>query len=140
MTDRTPISTPDAPAAIGPYSQAIAAGGLVFCSGQIALDPATGELVGDDAPAQAAQCLRNLAAVLEAAGSSPSRVVRCTVYLADLSDFAAVNAVYAETFGGDAPPSRATVQAGLPMGAFVEIDCIALAPQGAALTRAPHPG
>lgn len=128
MTDRTVVSSPDAPAAIGPYSQAISTGGLVFCSGQIALDPATGEMVGDDAAAQADRALQNLAAVLAAAGSGLDRVVRCTVFLASMDDFAAVNEVYARYFTGDAPPSRACVAAaGLPKGALFEVDCIALA-------------
>ena len=128
MTDRNRVSTSSAPAAIGPYSQAIVAGGLVHCSGQIALDPKTGELVPGDAAAQAERVLQNLAAVLTAAGSSPARAVKCTVYLKSMSDFAAVNAVYARHFPGEAPPARATVAvAELPRGALVEIDCTALA-------------
>jgi 2-iminobutanoate/2-iminopropanoate deaminase len=128
MSARRRIDTPGAPAAIGPYSQAIVAGGLVHCSGQIALDPATGTLVEGDVSAQAERVLTNLAAVLAAAGSDLSRAVKCTVYLRSMSDFAAVNAVYARHFPGDAPPARATVAVlDLPKGALVEIDCTALA-------------
>ena len=122
------VSTSSAPAAIGPYSQAVVANGLVFCSGQIALDPATGELTGGDVPAQTEQVVANLAAVLEAAGSSFAQVVRCTVFLKDMADFAAVNEVYARAFEGTVPPSRACVAVReLPKGVDVEIDCIALA-------------
>ena len=128
MPERNRVTTPSAPAAIGPYSQAIVAGGLVHCSGQIALDPATGALVPGDVSAQAERVLANLTAVLAAAGSSPARAVKCTVYLKSMSDFAAVNAVYARHFPGDTPPARATVAvADLPKGALVEIDCTALA-------------
>jgi 2-iminobutanoate/2-iminopropanoate deaminase len=128
MTTRHRVSTPSAPAAIGPYSQAIVAAGLVHCSGQVALDPATGQLVAGDVSAQAERVLANLAAVLAAAGSDLSRAVKCTVYLRTMADFAAVNAVYARAFPGDAPPARATVAvADLPKGALVEIDCTALA-------------
>ena len=126
MTTRHRVSTPSAPAAIGPYSQAIVAAGLVHCSGQVALDPATGQLVAGDVSAQAERVLANLAAVLAAAGSDLSRAVKCTVYLRTMADFAAVNAVYARAFPGDAPPARATVAvADLPKGALVEIDCVA---------------
>ena len=131
MSQRTRVATPPerpAPAAIGPYSQAILAGGLVHCSGQIAIDPATGNLIASDVGAQTEQVLRNLAAVLAAAGSDLARAVKCTVYLKTMDDFAAMNAVYARHFPGDAPPARATVAvAGLPRGALVEIDCTALA-------------
>jgi 2-iminobutanoate/2-iminopropanoate deaminase len=127
MTDRQRIHTQHAPAAIGPYSQAIVAGGLVHCSGQVALDPATGALVAGDVAAQTRRVLANLAAVLAAAGSGFEHVVKCTVYLADMTDFAAVNQVYGEHFPGDAPPARATVEvARLPKDARVEIDCVAL--------------
>ena len=127
MTDRQRVQTARAPAAIGPYSQAIVAAGLVHCSGQVALDPATGALVGSGVEQQTRQVLKNLAAVLEAAGSSLAHVVKCTVYLADMNDFAKVNAVYGEHFTGDAPPARATVEvARLPKDARVEIDCVAL--------------
>jgi 2-iminobutanoate/2-iminopropanoate deaminase len=125
-TDRRVIATADAPKAIGPYSQAVVAGQLVFCSGQIPLDPKTGEMVGAaDVRAQARQVMQNLGAVLAAAGSSFDRVVRTTIFLQDLADFAPVNEIYAGYFK-DAPPARATVQvAGLPRGALVEIDAIA---------------
>jgi 2-iminobutanoate/2-iminopropanoate deaminase len=128
-SERKVVATDDAPRAIGPYSQGIVAGGLVFCSGQIALDPATGELVGaSDVRAQARRAMDNLRGVLEAAGSSLARVVRTTIFLADMGDFGAVNEVYGGYFSG-APPARVTVQAaGLPKGALVEIDAIALGP------------
>ena len=120
------ISTTDAPAAIGPYSQAVVHGGLVYCSGQIPLDPASGTLVGgDDVAAQTRQVLTNLDAVLGAAGSSRAHVLRTGVFLRDMADFAAMNAVYAEFFG-ETRPARATVAvAGLPRDVRVEIDCIA---------------
>lgn len=126
MTDRPrTVSTDRAPAAIGPYSQAVVAGGFVFASGQVALDPKTGVLADGGVEAQAARALQNLSAVLEAAGSSLAQVVRCTVYLLTMDDFAAVNAVYASAFG-ETRPARATVAvAGLPKGARVEIDAIA---------------
>lgn len=125
--ERRVISTADAPAAIGPYSQAIRAGGFVFLSGQIPLDPKSGEMVGgQDAGAQAEQVLDNLAAVLAAAGCAFADVVKTTIFLTDLGDFAAVNAVYAKRFEGAPPPARATVQvAALPRGAKVEIEMIA---------------
>ena len=130
MTERRRIATPStrpAPAAIGPYSQAVAAGGLVHCSGQIAIDPATGELIAGDVAAQTDRVLQNLAAVLHAAGTDLSRAVKCTVYLKQMGDFAAMNAAYARHFPGDLPPARATVGiADLPRGALVEIDCLAL--------------
>ena len=127
MTERQIVSTDLAPAAIGAYSQAVVAGGLVHCSGQIALDPATGELVGDDAPAQLERAVTNLAAVLAAAGSGLDRALKCNLYLADMADFAAVNEVYARHFGTDAPPARACVAVRtLPRNALVEIDCVAL--------------
>ena len=120
------ISTPDAPAAIGPYSQAVVHGDQVYCSGQIPLDPATGALVGgDDVAAQTRQVLANLDAVLRAAGSSRAHVLRTGVFLRDMADFAAMNTVYAEFFG-DTRPARATVAVvGLPRDVRVEIDCIA---------------
>ena len=125
--DRRVISSPAAPAAIGPYSQAIRSGGLVFLSGQIALDPASAQLVGgDDVAAQAEQVMKNLAAVLEAAESSFSRVLKSTIYLTDMGDFGAVNEVYARAFDGVEPPARATVAvSGLPKGVKVEIEMIA---------------
>lgn len=120
------VQTTAAPAAIGPYSQAVVAQGLVFASGQIPMDPATGALIDGDVAAQTRQCLTNLAAVLQAAGSDLSRVVKATVFLLDMDDFAAMNAVYAELFG-DARPARAAVQVvRLPRDVRVEIDAIAL--------------
>jgi 2-iminobutanoate/2-iminopropanoate deaminase len=125
MALRTPISTDKAPAAIGPYSQAIRTGSLLFCSGQIPLDPSTGEIVKEDVEGQARRCLENLAAVCEEAGASLSQAVRCTVYLTDMNDFARVNEVYGEYFGGDDPPARVAIAAAaLPKGADVEIDAI----------------
>lgn len=127
MSERTVVRTPEAPAAIGPYHQAIRAGGWVFTAGQIALDPATGALVGGgDVTRETEQVLRNLEAVLRAAGTTLARAVRCDVFLADLADFAAMNAVYARWFPSD-PPARVTVQAArLPKDARVEIAVIAL--------------
>jgi len=121
------VATDRAPRAIGPYSQATIVSGLVFCSGQIPLDPTTGEMVGaSDVRAQARRVMENLKAIIEAAGSSMDRVARCTIYLTDLGDFAAVNEIYGSFFTGP-PPARATVQvAGLPKGAMVEIDAIAV--------------
>ncbi|HCV56677.1 MAG TPA: reactive intermediate/imine deaminase [Synechococcales bacterium UBA12195] len=113
---------------MGPYNQAVKAGGMLFCSGQIPLDPASGTMVGGgDVEAETRQVLSNLKAVLTAAGCSPQQVVRTTVFLVDLADFAKVNAIYAETFGQGVEPARACVQvAALPKGAKVEIDCIAV--------------
>ena len=125
MALRTPVSTDDAPEAIGPYSQAIRTGSLLFCSGQIPLDPSTGEIVKEDVAGQARRCIENLSAVCAAAGASLSQAVRCTVYLADMADFARVNEVYAEFFEGDDPPARVAIAAaGLPKGAEVEVDAI----------------
>lgn len=126
------IATPDAPAAIGPYSQAVAtstSARLIFCSGQIPLDPRSGEVVGaGDVRAQTERVMENLSAVLSAAGASFATVVKTTIFLADLQDFAAVNEIYARRFPSN-PPARATVQvAGLPRGVLVEIDAIATAP------------
>ena len=122
------ISTDKAPGAIGPYSQAVKAGGMIFCSGQIPIDPTTGEFVSGGVVEQTRQVLVNLSAVLGAAGSSLDQVVKTTVFLADMADFAAVNEVYAEFFSEN-KPARATVQAArLPRDARVEIDCIALVP------------
>jgi 2-iminobutanoate/2-iminopropanoate deaminase len=124
---KEPISTKSAPAAIGPYSQAIRAGGFVFLSGQIPLDPATGQIVPGDILAQTERVMKNLAAVLEAAGCTFDDVVRTTIYLVDLGDFQVVNETYGRSFKS-APPARATVQvAALPRGARVEIDAVALA-------------
>jgi 2-iminobutanoate/2-iminopropanoate deaminase len=125
MHDRRPVSTTDAPAAIGPYSQAIVHGGLVYCSGQVALDPTTKELVPGGIEAETRQVLTNLKGVVEAAGASLERVLKTTVYLQRMDDFARMNAVYATFFGAHAP-ARATVEvAKLPKGALVEIDCVA---------------
>jgi 2-iminobutanoate/2-iminopropanoate deaminase len=126
------IRTGGAPAPIGPYSQAVACGDWVFASGQIPLDPATGELVGGGIEVQTERVIENLAAVLEAAGSSLERVVRTTVYLTDLALFARMNAVYTRRFTGRPFPARSTIQAAaLPRGAAVEIDAIALRPSPA---------
>lgn len=119
------ISTNDAPAAIGPYSQAIKAGDLLFCSGQVPIDPKTGELVQGDIAFQTERVLDNLGAVLTAGGASFANVVKTTIFLVDLGDFQAVNATYAKRFSG-APPARSTVQvSALPKGARVEIEAIA---------------
>jgi 2-iminobutanoate/2-iminopropanoate deaminase len=130
MSDRKAVSTGGAPAAIGPYSQAVVAGGFVFVSGQIPLDPASGALVAGGAGAQAERALVSLQAVLEAAGSGLHRVVKTTVFLTDLADFPEVNGVYARFFPRE-PPARATVQvAALPRGAAIEIEAVALAGAG----------
>ena len=124
---RQVVSTPSAPKAIGPYSQAIRAGNLLFVSGQIPLDPATGALVGGDIVAQTRRVLQNLAAILEAAGSSFGQVAKTTVFLQDMNEFVAMNEVYAEFFPAPAP-ARATVQvARLPKDVKVEIELVALA-------------
>lgn len=124
---KTIVQTDKAPAAIGPYSQAVKAGGFVFLSGQVALDPASGQVVEGDVRAQTERVLKNLQAVLAAAGSSLAAVVKTTVFLADMNDFAAMNEVYGRFFSSD-PPARATVQAArLPKDVQVEIDLIALA-------------
>jgi 2-iminobutanoate/2-iminopropanoate deaminase len=120
------ISTENAPGAIGPYSQAVKAGNMVFCSGQIPIDPQTGEFVSNEIGEQTEQVLKNLSAVLEAAGSDLNNVVKTTVFLIDMNDFAAMNEVYAKYFSEN-KPARATVQAArLPRDARVEIECIAL--------------
>jgi len=120
------ITTANAPAAIGPYSQAIRVGNMVFTSGQIPLHPQTGEIVGETAAEQARQVLHNLRAVLQAAGASLQDVVKTTIFLTDLAQFAAVNAVYAEFFPND-PPARSTVQVtALPRGVQVEIEAVAV--------------
>jgi 2-iminobutanoate/2-iminopropanoate deaminase len=124
MSSRQAVSSSNAPAAIGPYSQAIVADGTVYCAGQIGLDPATGGLA-EGLEAQAERALRNLTAVLDAAGATLADVVKTTIFLADMGDFAAVNAIYA-TFMPDPPPARSTVAvSGLPKGALVEIEAIA---------------
>ncbi len=122
---RTAISTPHAPGAIGPYSQAIRADGTLFCSGQLGLDPATGDFVAGDVGAQAEQALRNLAAVLEVAGLTFADVVKTTIFLADINDFATVNKVYA-SFIVDPAPARSTFAVGsLPKGGLIEIEVTA---------------
>jgi 2-iminobutanoate/2-iminopropanoate deaminase len=121
------VATDDAPKAIGPYSQAVKANGLVYTSGQIPLDPATGNLVEGDFAAQTHRVLRNLQAVLEEAGTSFDRVLKATVYVVDLGNFQTMNAIYAEYFGSH-KPARTTVEVkGLPKGAGLEIDLVALA-------------
>lgn len=123
--DRQAIATTDAPAAVGPYSQAIAAGDLLFCSGQIHLEPSTGALVKGDIATQTARVLDNLTAVLQAAGRSMADVVKTTVFLVDIKDFAAMNAVYGR-YMPEPPPARSTIGvAALPKGARVEIELIA---------------
>lgn len=123
---RTAVKTSHAPAALGPYSQAIRSGNLLFCSGQVGLDPQTMELVPGGVEEQAKQAMFNLSAVLLAGGSSLDRVLKTTIFLADMGDFATVNGVYGKAFAGD-PPARSTVQvAALPKGALVEIEMIAL--------------
>ncbi len=119
------VSTDNAPAAVGPYSQAIISNNLIFCSGQIPLDPATGEKVDGGIGVQTRRCLDNLSAVLEAAGSSMQDVVKTTVYLADIGDFAEMNDVYAEYFEKPAPARAAVEVSALPKGARIEIDAIA---------------
>ncbi len=123
---RTPVKTNRAPGAIGPYSQAIKSGGFVFASGQIAIDPRSGEFLAGTVSEQTEQVLKNLSALLEYSGSSLAHVVKTTVFLADMNDFAAMNEVYARFFS-DEPPARSTIAAaGLPKNARVEIDAIAL--------------
>ena len=126
------VDAPGAPAAVGPYVHAVRTGGLVFCSGQIPLDPASGELVGDTPAQQARRCLENLRAVAEAAGATLDDAVRVTIYVTDMGAFAAINDVYAAYFGGD-PPARVTIGvASLPRGAQVEMDAVLALPPGAA--------
>jgi len=120
------VSTDKAPGAIGPYSQAVKVNGMVFCSGQIPIDPTTGSFVSDDIAEQTEQVLKNLDAVLESAGSGLDRVVKTTVFLSDMEDFAAMNEIYSKYFDAN-KPARATVQAArLPRDAKVEIDCVAV--------------
>jgi len=124
------VNTPEAPAPVGPYNQAVKAGDWLYCSGQVALDPDSGEMVGaGDVVEETRQVLRNLLAVLRAAGADADRVVRTTVYLVDLADFVTVNGLYGEVFGQGVAPARACVQvAALPKGARVEIDAVAWLP------------
>lgn len=122
------VSTSDAPKAIGPYSQAIRADGLVFTAGQVAIDPATQQVINGDISAQTERVMKNLSAILKAAGSDLKDVLRCTVFLKNMNDFVAMNAVYGKYFD-TAPPARSTVEVSrLPKDALVEIDVIALAP------------
>ena len=126
--DRESISAPDAPAAIGPYVHAVRAGGLLFCSGQIPLDPRTGDLVGTSPGAQAGRCLENLAAVCHAAGATLGDAVRVTVYLTDMKAFPEVNEVYESFFESDPPARVAIGVAALPRGAQVEVDAVVAVP------------
>lgn len=124
--EREVVATTKAPGAVGPYSQAVCAGDLVYTAGQIALDPATGQMVGDDISTQTDRVLLNLKAILEAAGSGLTRVVKTTVYLQDMADFAQMNQVYSRYFASS-PPARTTVEvSALPLGALVEIEAVAL--------------
>ena len=125
QTPLTAVHTANAPAAIGPYSQAVCAGGFVYVSGQIPLDPATGEFAGPDIRTQTRQSLKNIAAIMAAAGSGIDRVVKTTVLLKDIGDFAAMNEVYAEAFTAPYPARAAFEAAALPKGALVEIECVA---------------
>lgn len=128
MNDRVIVTSPNAPAAVGPYSQAIKVGNMIFCSGQIPLDPKTGAVVGSDVASQTEQVLRNLEAVLDVTNSGLFQICKTTVYLKNMEDFPAMNAVYAKHFPVD-PPARATVEvARLPKDVLVEIDCIAIIP------------
>jgi 2-iminobutanoate/2-iminopropanoate deaminase len=123
---RSRVNTPMAPAAIGPYSQAIMVGDTLYCSGQIAIDPKTGHMVTDGIEAETEQVLENLGAVLHAAGLGYAHVVRCTLYLTDVNDYAQVNEIYTRYFSEE-PPARETVQVtAIPRGARIEISCIAV--------------
>jgi 2-iminobutanoate/2-iminopropanoate deaminase len=123
---RTVVSTDKAPAAVGPYSQAIRIGDLIYTAGQVAINPATGQVEAETVQDQTRQVFRNLAAILEEAGSNLDKVVKMTVFMTDLGEFAAMNAVYAEHFEGD-PPARSTVEvSALPLGVRVEIEAIAI--------------
>jgi 2-iminobutanoate/2-iminopropanoate deaminase len=125
---RQPVTARDAPEAVGPYVHAVCAGGLLFCSGQIALDPRTGELVGASAGDQAGRCLENLAAICDAAGANLGDAVKLTVYLTDMASFAEVNEVYGSFFESDPPARVAVGVAALPLGAKVEIDAVVALP------------
>ena len=123
------VLTQDAPQPIGPYNQAVRSGNLLFCSGQIAIDPATGPLIDGDVAAQTRRVLDNLAAVLTAGGCTFANVVKTTIFLADMGDFGTVNPIYGERFGAGVAPARSTVAvAALPLGARVEIEAIAIVP------------
>lgn len=127
---RQALTAEGAPGAVGPYSHAVAHGGLLFCSGQTPLDPATGELVAGNVGEQTARCLENLSIVCAAAGAQLADAVRCSVYVTDMTTFAEVNAVYATWFAAE-PPARTTIGvAALPLGAAVEIDAIVALPEG----------
>jgi 2-iminobutanoate/2-iminopropanoate deaminase len=126
--NREAVTAPEAPAAIGPYVHAVAAGGLLFCSGQIPLDPQTGDLVGSTAADQAGRCLENLAAVCQAAGTTLGEAVKVTIYMTDMSAFSAVNDVYASFFESDPPARLAVGVAALPRGAQVEMDAVVAFP------------
>ncbi len=125
MSELTPVSTDGAPGAIGPYSQAVSVDGWVFCSGQIPIDPVTGEIVAGDIGRQTDQVLKNLAAVLDSAGGSLARVVKTTVFLADMGDFAGMNEVYAQHFGDHRPARAAVAVKTLPKNVDVEIEAVA---------------
>ena len=122
-----PIETNSAPKPVGPYNQAVLVENWLYCSGQIALDPSTGVMIGNgNIEEETRQVLKNLMAVVEAAGGESSNVIRTTIYLTDLNDFAKVNEIYAETFGGSASPARACVEvSNLPKGGKIEVDCVA---------------
>ena len=120
------VFSADAPAAIGPYSQAVKAGNVLYLSGQIGMNPATGELVSDDVREQTARALQNMKAVLAAAGATAENVVKTTVFLTDMADFQAVNSVYAETFSSDAPARSCVAVAALPKGAKEEVEAVAV--------------
>jgi 2-iminobutanoate/2-iminopropanoate deaminase len=124
-TPREAVTAPGAPKAVGPYSHAVRHGDVLYCSGQVPLDPQSGELVGETPAEQAEQCLRNLEAVCDAAGAKLANAVRCTVYLADMRAFSSVNEVYGRFFDAGAPPARVAYGvAALPLGALVEIDAV----------------
>lgn len=125
MTPRQSVTAPDAPRAIGPYSAAVWSGDQLFCSGQTPIDPSTGALITADVGAQTHRCFDNLAAVLAAAGLSLAHVVKCNVYLVDMADFAAMNAAYAERFAAPYPARTTVAVHQLPLGARVEIECVA---------------
>jgi 2-iminobutanoate/2-iminopropanoate deaminase len=125
---REMVTAPDAPAAVGPYVHAVRAGGLLFCSGQIPLDPRTGDMVGNTAADQAGRCLENLAAVCQAAGTSLGEAVKMTIYMTDMSEFSSVNEVYASFFESSPPARVAIGVSALPRGAQVEMDAIVALP------------
>jgi 2-iminobutanoate/2-iminopropanoate deaminase len=141
MAARERIRTEHAPQAIGPYSQGIKTGKFVYTAGQTPIDPATGKLVEGDIAEQTAQVISNLSAILQAAGCTLDDVVKTTVFLMDMGNFAAMNEVYKRFFSSDSPPARSTIQvAGLPMGARVEIECVAVLPEGPGRQAGNHEG